>query len=362
MKFATAAVFATVVVSAAATKHPHKKLRKRDAVKSHRRQFKDFMNKHGKVYQTQEEHERRFSVFSKNLLEFDKLNAELESKGKDAIHGVTRFSDMERSEFEEQYLGAYYTAGDFPNLETINRFPEGRLDSTRGKYQLSDDNLMTDVKDQMQCGSCWAFAATETVESAWAKAGNDLVELSPQQIVSCDVGNGDYGCSGGMPSSAFEYVFNAGGLASEEDYPYTSGSGATGTCTSPVPDFSATASSSASWAYAQDACLPGSTECTEDSDAIASAIKSYGGIAIAIDASAFFSYTGGVMTADSCSSNPSSLDHAIQIVGYNADADTPYWIVRNSWNTSWGEDGFVRMEMGTNTCGLANIAALITSL
>ena len=165
-----------------------------------------------------------------------------------------------------------------------------------------------------------------------------------------------------MPSTAFEYVFTAGGLASEEDYPYTSTSGVTGTCTSPLPAFAATASSKSKWAYAQDACMPGSTECTEDTDAIASALKSYGGISIAIDASSFFSYTGGVMTADSCSSNPSSLDHAIQIVGYNADASTPYWIVRNSWAESWGEDGFVFMEMGTNTCGLANIAALVKKL
>jgi len=360
MKF-TAAIVATLAATAAAHKHPHKKLRKRgDALKTHRTQFNNFMNEHGKVYQTKEEHERRFSVFSKNLLEFDEMNADLVAKGKDAIHGVTRFTDMERSEFEEKFLGAYYTADDFPNLETVSHFPEGRLDATRGKYQLSDDGLMTDVKDQMSCGSCWAFAATETVESAWAKAGNELVELSPQQIVSCDTGNGDYGCSGGMPSSAFEYVFSAGGMASEADYPYTSGSGATGTCTSPLPAFAATASSASEWSYAQDACLPGSAECVEDSDAIASAIKSYGGIAIAIDASAFFSYNGGVMTADSCSSNPSSLDHAIQIVGYNADEN--YWIVRNSWNTSWGEEGLVRMEMGSNTCGLANIAALITKL
>ena len=279
---------------------------------------------------------------------------------------------------------------DFPDFETVSRFPV-KVDSTSGNYNLNDDGLLTAVKDQAQCGSCWAFSATETIETAWAKAGNDLVELSPQQIVSCDTGNGDYGCSGGMPSTAFEYVFTAGGLASEEAYPYTSTTGVTGTCTSPLPSFTAKASSRASWAYAQDACMPGSTEvrgseslktaelcsnqrslfsnfslrllqCTEDTDAIASALKSYGGISIAIDASAFFSYTGGVMTSDSCSSNPSSLDHAIQIVGYNADADTPYWIVRNSWAESWGEDGFVFMEMGTNTCGLANIAALVKKL
>ncbi|GMH79594.1 hypothetical protein TrLO_g6266 [Triparma laevis f. longispina] len=349
------AILATLV--AAASAHG---IRAGDDHFNHQVAFKNFMNKHGKVYQTQDEHNTRFETFKKNVMEARKLNRALKTNGKDEIHGVTKFFDLERDEFEQMYLGGYYTKDDFPAFETATY--ESKVDATSGTYNLSDDGLLTAVKDQAACGSCWAFSATETLESAWAKAGNDLVELSPQQIVSCDVGNGDYGCSGGMPSTAFQYVFDAGGLASETDYPYTSTTGVTGDCTSPLPDFAMHAGRTAAWAYAQDACMPGSTECTEDTDAIASALQQYGGISIAIDASSFFSYTGGVMTADSCSSNPSSLDHAIQIVGYNADAETPYWIVRNSWADSWGEEGFVFMEMGANTCGLANIAAMVTSL
>ncbi|GMH89670.1 hypothetical protein TrST_g3533 [Triparma strigata] len=138
MKFATAAIFATLATATVAHKHPHKKLRKRDAVRSHR--------------QTQDEHEHRFSIFSKNLLDFDELNADLVAKGKDAIHGVTQFTDMERSEFEEQYLGAYYTADDFPNLETITHFPEGRLDSTRGKRSLAEVNAMNGLFNTVSNG------------------------------------------------------------------------------------------------------------------------------------------------------------------------------------------------------------------
>ena len=326
----------------------------------HRASFREYTQKFGKVYQTQGEHERRLSIYAENMAEFAKLNRSLRARGRDEIHGANAFTDMTREEFNEIYLtGAVVDEAFFPKLDTVKEFPTvTSVKATRGSYSLYDEGLVTPVKDQAQCGSCWAFAATETVESAWAVAGNDLTEFSPQQIVSCDTGNGDYGCSGGMPSSAFEYVISAGGMATEEDYPYTSTTGITGTC----QDFTVSGGTVSEWAYAQDACLPGSSACVEDSDAIASALKSYGGIAIAIDASAFFSYTGGVMTSDSCSSDPSSLDHAIQIVGYDASGTTPYWIVRNSWAESWGEDGLIKMEMGTNTCGLANIAALVTAV
>ena len=84
-----------------------------------------------------------------------------------------------------------------------------------------------------------------------------------------------------------------------------------------------------------------------------------GPVAISVDASKWSDYTGGVMTSDSCSSSPRSMDHAVQLVGYNADADVPYWIVRNSWASSWGEDGFIYLKMGDNTCGTANLAAQV---
>merc|ERR1711871_99546 len=102
--------------------------------------------------------------------------------------------------------------------------------------------------------------------------------------------------------------------------------------------------------------------CSEDSYAIASALESNGPNSIAIDASAWSSYTGGVMTTSSCSSSPLRMDHAVQTVGYNADASTPYWIVRNSWGTGWGENGYIYLAMGDNTCGIANLGAQVTAV
>ena len=166
------------------------------------------------------------------------------------------------------------------------------------------------------------------------------------------------GCSGGLPSNAYQYIITAGGLTTEAEYPYTSGGGDSGVCMDSMPAPTATVSS---WAYAQDACLPGSAACVEDSDALKAATQA-SGIAIAIDASGFFSYTGGIMTNDSCSSDPASLDHAIQVVGWGSEDGQDYWIVRNSWATVWGEEGFVRFAMGDNTCGVANMAAYVTGI
>jgi hypothetical protein len=149
------------------------------------------------------------------------------------------------------------------------------------------------------------------------------------------------------------------GLALDSDYPYTSGTGTTGTCTSPLPALAG--GTVGTWGYAQTACQ-GFTACTEDSAAIAATLQQYGPMSIAIDASTWNSYTGGVMEASSCSSSPRKMDHAVQLVGYNADAATPYWIVRNSWASNWGQEGFIYLAMGGNTCGIVNLAALIKSV
>ena len=282
----------------------------------------------------------------------------MKSKGKDEIHGVTKFSDLTQNEFSEQYLGAFNPV-DAPLYPVVNHFPVRVDTAVTGAYNLADDNLLTAVKDQAQCGSCWAFATTECLESAHAMAGHDLIELSPQQLVSCDNADGNSGCQGGWPSAAMQYTIENGGLASEADYPYTSGRGRAAQCKSPVP--APSGGDAKSWAYAQPACQSGAA-CVEDSDALANAIHSFGGIAIAIDASSFNSYTGGIITNDSCSSSPASLDHAIQVVGYDTTGPTPYWIVRNSWNTGWGEDGFIRFAMGDNTCGIANVAAVVSAM
>ena len=260
---------------------------------------------------------------------------------------------MEEHEFKF-YLGvdANIQAPDMPtnNAPVVN----GTLS---GSFNWNESNMLTPVKNQEQCGSCWAFSATETIEAAWAMAGNKLTEFSPQQLVSCD--KVDAGCNGGLPGNAFDQVKTWGGLASDASYPYSSGSGDTGTCKSPNP--SPEGGTVATWAYSQKQCQ-GFSACTEDSAQVAANLEKYGPMSIAVDASQWQSYTGGVLASGSCENSPRKMDHAVQLIGYNADAPTPYWIVRNSWASNWGEDGTIFLAMGGNTCGLINLAAQVTAV
>ena len=164
------------------------------AAKSVRDEFAAFKKAHSVSYRSHAEHESRFTIFSENMKENARKNAVLREKGLDEIHGITKFSDMTVEEWRESYLGGKFTEAPSFNVHSGN-FTVRAGDSE--SYNLADDGFLTDVKDQASCGSCWAFATTETIETAWAMAGNDLTEFSPQQIVSCDLDEGVYGCGGG---------------------------------------------------------------------------------------------------------------------------------------------------------------------
>jgi len=317
-----------------------------------RERFENWKAEHGKSYESEEEHMKRLLNFEATVERVAELNEKLAAEGADMVHGLTRFADQTEEEFKS-FLGVAppVHAESLPVLEaSVN------VSALSGSFNWADQGVLTPVKDQAQCGSCWAFSAVETIESAWIRAGNDMTVFSPQQVVSCD--STDNGCSGGLPTNAFEYVKGANGLATDESYPYTSGTGDSGTC----KDFTVAGGTVSAYGYAVPQCTKIFGTCDEDSDALASALQSNGPVSVALDASEWSSYAGGVMTSSSCSSSSRKMDHAVQLVGYNADADTPYWIVRNSWSASWGEEGFIYLKMGDNTCGIANLAAQVTSV
>ncbi|GMH81455.1 hypothetical protein TL16_g08935 [Triparma laevis f. inornata] len=313
--------------------------------------FESFKQNHGKVYADLHEELERLALFLMNLEKVAVLNAELE----EAIHGITKFMDWTDEEF--QTLLGYDSTGTAPTAPIINPDEGNRVLSVSGQFNWNDNGKLTPVKDQGACGSCWAFSATETIETAWAIHGNPLTVFAPQQLVSCDGTDG--GCDGGMPSRAFEYIKNSGhGMCTESAYPYSNSAfyhGKTGTCTSPLPS-PHSAGALTGYGHANSLNSDGS----EDTETIMAILRQYGPMSIAIDASQWNSYTGGVMDWRSCSSSSNDMDHAVQLVGYNADASTPYWIVRNTWSTDWGYDGFIRLKMGENTCGIANLMAVVT--
>jgi len=192
------------------------------------------------------------------------------------------------------------------------------------------------VKNQQQCGSCWSFSTTGSVEGAWALAGNPLVSLSEQQLVDCSTAQGNQGCNGGLMDQAFQFIISNGGICSEASYPYT----ATGpnTCQTTCENVAHISS------YADVA--------TGDENQLKAAVAVQPvSVAIEADQQVFQLYSSGVLTDSGCGTQ---LDHGVLVVGYGTDASAgPYWKVKNSWGASWGENGYIRIARGTNECGVA---------
>jgi len=209
---------------------------------------------------------------------------------------------------------------------------------------------VTPVKNQGQCGSCWAFSTTGSLEGAYAIANGLNISqwegFSEQELVSCDH-NGDEGCNGGFMDSAFQWIMDNGGICSEEAYPYTSGGGVDGTCKMATCT-SVRGSAPHSFVDVQ----PGSSAALE-----LAVHRQPVSVAIQANQVAFQSYSGGVLTGK-CGNN---LDHGVLAVGYGTwtDDTTKYWQVKNSWGTSWGMNGYVLIEKGSNSneCGIRDAAS-----
>ena len=204
--------------------------------------------------------------------------------------------------------------------------------------------VVTEVKDQGNCGSCWTFSTTGCLESHWAlKTKQTPPILSEQQLVDCAGDFNNFGCNGGLPAQAFEYIRYAGGLDSESSYPYE---GQDGSCR-----FSASGVS---------ASVPGgSVNITAyDEQGILEAVGLAGPVSIAFEVTDDFqAYAGGVFVDTTCNQDPEHVNHAVLIVGYGNENGQDYWIVKNSWGPSWGEEGYFRIIRGQNACGLATCAS-----
>jgi len=316
--------------------------------------FKEYIEKFNKTYASDAEKSRRFMAFLRNEEEIAELN-ELEGK---TVFGWTIFSDLTKEEFKQRLNFVPY------NKEKRSQI-HGEIPAHKSEKKLNVSSLdwrtmnaVTPVKDQGNCGSCWAFSATQTVESAYLMMHNgtsaDTFLLSEQEIVSCD--KSDAGCNGGDLPSAFEYLMWSG-LTTEAKYPYTSGdTGKTGTCMS----FSPLAGTKPSdYKYATPGCYGRCNE--QDEETLASTMVEVGPVGICVNAEKWQNYNDGVMSKRSCGAHRySSLDHCVQLVGYESiDSDDGYWIVKNSWSSDWGVDGYIHLAYGTNTCGMADEAMYV---
>jgi C1A family cysteine protease len=267
----------------------------------------------------------RFPIFVDNYNFIQQMN---QNENLSFSLAVNQFADLTSEEFRNNYLGMVRT-----NSTTCSIF-SGDVPEVPDALDWRLKNVVTPVKDQGQCGSCWAFAVTETLESAYAIKTGDLQVLAPQQLVDCDMNS--YGCSGGYPEFAFQYVEDHG-LELESQYPYTAMDG--------VCEASDTK-------YKLEGCfeVPSNDELLLQKAVVQAPLT----VIIEADERVFQFYESGVISADDCGQN---LDHAVQLVGYGTENNVDYWLVRNSWGVGWGEKGYVKLQRNVDnyggTCGIA---------
>lgn len=244
-----------------------------------------------------------------------------------------------------------------PLLLGVEKITSGDKDRAPDAIDWVSKGATTPVKDQGGCGDCWAFSTTEGIESAVFMATGTLVGLSEQQLTSC-VEEVD-GCDGGDPKPALDYVME-NGIDLQSDYPDSSPEdGDTGNCTWDGKK-SATVTS---YRYAIPVCNNGTCD-KQDEEAMAAAVAKYGPLAICLNAGPWnntedWTTDDVVDFGDNCSSDADQMDHCVQVVGYDKTAVKPYWKIRNSWTSSWGENGFMRLPYGKNACGIANEVYII---
>ncbi|PON65019.1 Cysteine Protease [Parasponia andersonii] len=293
--------------------------------------YEAWLAKHGKAYNGLGEKEKRFEIFKDNLRFIDDQNAQnLSFK-----LGLNRFADLTNEEYRSTYLGTKISA----TKKLSQRYALRQGEQLPDSVDWREEGAVAPVKDQGSCGSCWAFSTISAVEGINKIVTGDLISLSEQELVDCDTTYNE-GCNGGLMDYAFEFIIKNGGIDTEDDYPYKAYDGR---CDQ----------------YRKNARVVTIDDYEDvpvnDENALRKAVANQP-VAVAIEGGgrAFQLYSSGIFSG-TCGT---ALDHGVTAVGYGTENGVDYWIVRNSWGRSWGEDGYIRMERnlkGTSTgkCGIA---------
>lgn len=291
-------------------------------------EFNEYLTKYNKTYYTTPEYWFRHALYHTNVHKISTHN----NRGHSWKMGVNQFTDLTPNEYKTGYMSNPSRNTLFTISNTI----------TPGAIDWRAENRVTPVKNQGQCGSCWAFSATGALESAHAKKTGNLTTLSEQNLVDCAAKFGCHGCEGGWMNAALEYVKYNDGIDSEDSYPY---SATDGVCSYTKANNASTVTNVINISRG-------------DTDALLHAVGTVGPISVAIDAEADFQfYSSGVYTSKSCSKN--NLNHGVLIVGYGTtSAGIPYYIIKNSWGDGWGMSGYVYWDRtDPNMCGVAQDAS-----
>jgi len=293
--------------------------------------FEQFMKDFDKQYEGDELAHRK-KVFEAN----HKLIVAKNLENRSYTLGITAFADLTNEEFKSQYMGL--ERGEVGPIIGTHEYVEG--EELASSIDWRSRGAVTPIKNQGQCGSCWAFSSTGAMEGAWFLATGKLLSFSEQQFVDCaKFRYGDMGCNGGLQMHAFTYA-KSNAVCTEDSYPYTGKNSLftpckASSCTTGIPRGGVT----------------GYKNVGHDAQSLMSALNQQPvSISIEADQEVFQHYKSGVLSADGCGSQ---LDHAVLAVGYGSDSQD-YWIVKNSWGETWGEEGYIRIVRGKDECGLLN--------
>lgn len=290
--------------------------------------FEKWSQEHGKAYNSPTEKNFRLKIFFKNYLKIKAINmAKLHWKA-----GLNQFSDMTEEEVEAKYFGY------IPKTERNEAPIEDDISALPAAIDWRDKGMVNPVKNQANCGSCWAFSTIASLESNYAISFGKLQQLSEQQLVDCSTSYGNHGCNGGLMDNAFKYIEKKG-VTTEASYPYKAVDQQCNTSAEGQP---------AAWVDSYFDIPRKSNDQLKSS-----AAKRV--VSVAIHANPIVSYKSGVFHSY-CGTQ---LNHGVAVVGYGNDSSSglDYWIVRNSWGQSWGNNGYIWMvRVSGNHDGVCGIA------